>query len=130
MNPADEILLIRRSKDPGKGKYGVPGGFVDMGETVEDALVREIREEVNLEVAEIKFLASFPNEYHFHGVAYAVIDMYFTCLVESTEFLSIDPAEVESVHLCRPEEVDEDQMAFASARKAVRLFNALRHKKN
>ena len=46
-----KLLLIKRKKDPFKGKYALPGGFVEYGEKVEDAVVREFREETGLEVA-------------------------------------------------------------------------------
>jgi 8-oxo-dGTP diphosphatase len=44
------IVLIKRSKSPFKGYYALPGGFVEYGETVESALIREIAEETGLEV--------------------------------------------------------------------------------
>lgn len=50
---ADEkkgILLIKRRTDPFKGKYGLPGGMVEYGETVEKAAVREVKEETGLDV--------------------------------------------------------------------------------
>ncbi len=51
----DKILLIKRKNDPFKDKWALPGGYVEYGETVENAVVREIHEETNLSV-EIKEL--------------------------------------------------------------------------
>ena len=45
-----EVLLARRGKEPGYGKWSIPGGVVKLGETLEGAVIREVREEVNLAV--------------------------------------------------------------------------------
>ncbi|MEM1566697.1 MAG: NUDIX hydrolase [Candidatus Bathyarchaeia archaeon] len=47
-----KILLIKRKSEPGKGKWSVPGGLVELGETVEEAVIREVKEETGLDVAE------------------------------------------------------------------------------
>lgn len=48
---SDTVLLARRKANPGAGRWSLPGGFVDRGETLENAAQREGREEVGLELA-------------------------------------------------------------------------------
>ncbi len=46
----DRVLLARRNQEPGKGQWSLPGGMVELGETLKQALVREIREEAGIEI--------------------------------------------------------------------------------
>ena len=53
------VLLIRRKNEPFKGAYALPGGFVDVGETVEAACRREVREEAGLAVSELRLVGVY-----------------------------------------------------------------------
>ena len=47
---AGNLLVIKRKKDPRKGCFGMPGGFANPKETLEETLIREVKEEVNLDL--------------------------------------------------------------------------------
>lgn len=58
-NNMSEILLIKRLHDPFEGKWAFPGGFMDIDETLEEAAVRELKEETGLSSIELKQLHAF-----------------------------------------------------------------------
>lgn len=59
----EEVLLIRRARDPGRGTWALPGGAQRLGETVEQAARRELREETGLEVGDLH-LAGYVDAIH------------------------------------------------------------------
>lgn len=113
----ERLLLGRRARDPGKGLLGPPGGFLDFGETAEEAVHREIREETGLEVRIESYLGSFPNRYLYRDILYPTLDVFFLCRVDSFSSASA-LEEVESLVILPWREVPRDAIAFESMRLA------------
>ncbi len=76
-----KILLEKRKNDPGRGKWSIPGGLVELGETVEQTVIREVKEETGLKVEKPELIDVVDNitrdsngeiKYHFVIIDYFV----------------------------------------------------------
>jgi ADP-ribose pyrophosphatase YjhB (NUDIX family) len=74
-----KILLMKRAHEPKIGFYDLPGGFVDYRESLEEALAREIREELAIELAGLRYFGSAPNTYRYKEITYFSEDSFFIC---------------------------------------------------
>lgn len=120
---AGRALFIRRAKDPAKGKLAVPGGFVDAGETAEEALRREVREEVGLEVDQLRYLGSWTNRYLYAGVTYPVVDLVFAGVALRPE--TAQPLDaVAGLEWRDPNDIDPGELAFPSLISALPLVRS------
>jgi ADP-ribose pyrophosphatase YjhB (NUDIX family) len=117
-------LFIRRARDPGKDKLALPGGFIDRGETAENAAVREVREEAGVRLAGVEFLVSFPNLYTYRGVEYPVIDLFFTAQVTNRQASALD--DVSEIVWAPPSSLRDEELAFPSHARALRDFASRR----
>ena len=71
------LLVARRGKEPARGTMDLPGGFVDMDETAEEGMAREVMEETGLEVKRMHYLFSLPNVYLYSGMEIHTLDMFY-----------------------------------------------------
>ena len=78
-----KVLLTKRKYDPYQGYWDLPGGFMEPGETVEKALKREIWEETALEVNNLRYYCSYPNNYVYGTFESTVIGIFFLAEIES-----------------------------------------------
>ncbi len=108
------MVVLVRGKEPGKGLWDLPGGFVDPGETAEDALRREVREEIGLEVTALRYLGSAPNVYEYMGVRYRTLDLGFVCEAAQASQAKPMEAEIAEVLFIPPQEIDPGRFAFHS----------------
>nr|NJM01257.1 NUDIX domain-containing protein [Desulfobacula sp.] len=80
-NQHQDLLVTRRKHDPAKGMLDFPGGFAEPGETIEECLVREIKEELNLDAGSLTYFCSVPNTYVYKEVTYSITDFAFFCRI-------------------------------------------------
>ena len=93
-----KILLEKRKNEPGRGKWSIPGGLVDLGENLEQTVIREVKEETRLDVYDPELIDAVDNvtidddgkvRYHF-----VIID-YFVRLKGGTIKASSDAEELQ-----------------------------------
>jgi NAD+ diphosphatase len=116
------MVVLVRGREPGKGMWDLPGGFVDPGETAEDTLRREVREEVGLEVTAMRYLGSWPNVYEYGGIRYRTLDFGFLCEAADAEQAQPMEGEVERVLLLEPGQVDLGRFAFESVGRIAAAY--------
>lgn len=123
VNDHNELLVTIRAHDPGKGLWDLPGGFVDPGESAETALRREIKEELNLEVESLDYLASAPNTYCYKQVTYSTVDIAYVCRV--SDFANLNAGDdVETTMFVTASQINARRFAFESIRGFAELFLA------
>lgn len=120
-NSENQLLLTRRKIPPWKGKLDFPGGFVNPAETLEEAVAREIREELHLELSKITYFGSFTTVYPYEGIIYQPVDTVFDCRVIDWQQLEPDD-DVAEVCFYKPEEINPDDLAFSSN---IKLLNKI-----
>jgi NAD+ diphosphatase len=117
------ILLARRAVEPSLGKLDLPGGFIEPMESAEEAVVREIKEELNVSVLKMEYLTSFPNEYVFSGYSVFTLDLAFICEINS--FAQIIPNDdVADIEFISPEDIKMEDLCSDSMRNIINYYYA------
>ena len=123
-NAEGELLLVRRAKDPEKGTLDLPGGFVDMYETVEEAASREVKEETGLSIANLRYLFSIPNIYVYSGLKIHTLDMFFECHVNDFKEAHAEDDAAEIIVL-KKEELNANEFGLASIKAGIEKYKSL-----
>ena len=119
------VLLARRRAEPFKGRWDIPGGFLEEGEHPLDGLRRELREETGLEVEPLEFLGAWMDRYGGDSTAEATLNLYWTARVVSGE-----PEAADDVSELNWFEADKlpapDELAFENVPLVLEAYRRLR----
>lgn len=110
----NEIWLLRRNIDPAVGSWTFPGGYVDLGESVPDAAIRETFEETCLEIK----LDSLLNVYSYANSGIILV-VYSATVIGGTAGITPESQEVRTFRI---EDIPWDDLAFPSTRDALRDY--------
>jgi len=121
VNENNELLVCIRAKEPEKGTFDLPGGFVDFNESAEQALIREIAEELNAIVIDSTYLFSLPNQYEYSRLTVPTLDMFYECKLDNTS--NLKPSDdVEDCFFIPLKDIKPVLFGLNSVRKAVSMF--------
>jgi len=119
------LLVARRGKEPARGTLDLPGGFVDMDETAEQGMSREIHEETGLVISQLRYLFSIPNLYLYSGMTIHTLDMFYEAEVPDDVHPQADDDAAELMWMPL-KEVNPTDFGLKSIRQAVEKYLANR----
>lgn len=120
-NDKGDLLVCRRKKAPAAGTLDLPGGFVDIGETAEEAVTREIHEELGLQVTVATYVMSIPNTYLYSGMIVHTLDLLFTAKVAGFATLKADD-DVSEAFFLPLNTISPDDFGLDSIKKGIIAF--------
>lgn len=121
MNDRQEVLFAIRGVNPHKGMLDLPGGFVDVGESAEEALSRELLEELGAKITSFEYLGSFPNKYEYGGIIYYTLDMAYVCQISSFDHLKAQD-DITGYEFHNLAEFDVELLGGESMKNIIRSF--------
>lgn len=119
-----QLLAVRRSKEPAKGTLDLPGGFVNIKETIEEAVIREVKEETNIDIEVVEFLFDIPNNYVYSGINVYPLDFLVKCRITNMNDIKIDESENSELVFLKPEEINPQDFGLESIKKTIEILIA------
>ena len=116
----NKLLVLKRRDDPFKGLWDLPGGFMQEGEAPEEALKREIKEELGIDLRNPFFMRSFPGTYFWKGEDIPIISSFFLLdIKENNITLDQEHSDFSWVPLS---ELEPERIAFDSNQRFLELL--------
>jgi mutator protein MutT len=118
-NDEGKFLFTRRKNEPAAGKLDFPGGFVDIEERSEDAVIREVKEELGLDLTSVRYYTSIPNRYLYGGIVYFTLDLVYVCTCKDMSNISAND-DISDFVFMDINDVQTEDLGLESVKKIVR----------
>ncbi|MGD9101832.1 MAG: NUDIX hydrolase [Anaerolineae bacterium] len=112
------VLLVRRTIEPGRGKWMIPGGFVEFDEDPRQAVVREVLEETGYPVEIVQLLDVIFGQEHVRGASLLIL--YLARFTGAEPVGGMDESEVDAVSFFHPDQLPS--LAFETTKRAIETY--------
>lgn len=112
------ILLVKRKYSPKQGFWDLPGGFVDYQESLETSVKREILEELNIKIKNLKYFSSQPDRYLYKGINYYTLCVFFVADIIDKKIVPQD--DVSTFEFFSKKNIPYQKIAFEGIKKALK----------
>jgi ADP-ribose pyrophosphatase YjhB (NUDIX family) len=112
------LLVTTRAFEPAKGTSDLPGGFVDLHETLEECMTREVLEETGLQVEAMRYLFSLSNRYVYSGFEVETADAFFLCRVSDFSKMKASD-DVANLKFVEKSQLRPEEFGLQSVRKGI-----------
>jgi NADH pyrophosphatase NudC (nudix superfamily) len=114
------ILLVQRAKEPKKGTWDLPGGFIEAGETLEESIQREVLEELGVEVSLQQIVDTSIDTYEYQGITKATFGICVLAQITTGELHPHD--DVASYMFFSYNEVLHQDIGFPAIRQVLQTY--------
>lgn len=119
-NEKGKILLAKRAIEPQIGQWDLPGGFINAGETLEESMQREAKEELGVNVTNLQYFASYTDTYLYQEVVFPTLVFILTGKVNTAQLTAKD--DISQIKFFDKNKIPFEDVAFESVTQALKDY--------
>ena len=116
-NNKGEIILVRRKFDPQKGYWDLPGGFIDINESLEQSAIREVSEELHVQIEVTNIISVYADTYLFQEIKRPTLNCIVSAKIISGTLESAD--DIDGYQYFSKDTILSQKIAFPSVKKGI-----------
>lgn len=119
-NEDEQVLMTKRGVDPDRGKLDLPGGFLEYGEMPEDGAVREVKEELGVEIKIDEYLGCVIDRYYYQDINDYMLVVGFSAQIKRGKPFAADSKEIAAIEWVNPKTISAVRLAFTGNYKFLK----------